>query len=241
LRSLPPSSYIALPKLQLPASYICVLRDVDSGCYRIDKTQAPPGFIEDVLAERDGDYGIELLAIVRTADLDAFESLLHERHDASLGVQWMSLDDYQLAELRNSALQINAFHSSYLTAQQHHHALASAGAAATSDAVKRAGGETRESGQATLQGLLSNRVGAAKQPRRRTRRPIRTRSELWNQEMPPEQASLRQRIDDKINHLFVNDPVLLLAILILIVFAVFFAFVALIVTNPTWRYPTVIR
>lgn len=241
MRSLPPSSYRTLPKLELPASYVCVLRDVDSDSYRIDKTHDPPGFIEGVLAERDGDYGIELLAIVETSDLNALESLLRERHDASLGVDWMSLDDYQLAELRDSVLQINAFHSQYLTAQQHHHALANPGAAATSDAVKRAAGATRPSGQAALEGPRSNRVGAASQPRRRTRRPIRTRSELWNQEMPPEQASLRQRIDDKINHLFVNDPVLLLAIVILIVFAVFFAFVALIVANPTWRYPTVIR
>ncbi|MDE2819305.1 MAG: hypothetical protein OXI40_06210 [Chloroflexota bacterium] len=232
MQSLPPSEYLALPKLALPASYICVLRDVDSGCYRIDKTQDPPGFIELVLAERDGDYGIELLAIVRASDLDAFEALLLERHDAALGGEWISLDDYQMAELRSSVLQINAYHSQYLTAQQHHHALGNA--AATLDSVKRSSGKTRESGQVALEGGLSNRVGVAKQPRLRTRRRIRTRSELWNQEMSPEQAGLRQRIDDKINHLLVNHPVLVVAIVVLI------ALIALFTLDSTWRYPTVI-
>ena len=231
MKNVAPKTYQSLPKLAAPAGYICVVRDVDSDCYRIDKTQDPPGFIEQILAERDGDYGIELLAIVQTSDLEAFESFLRERHDAALGVDWMSLDDYQLGELRNSVLQINAFRSSYLTAQQHHHAQVNAGAAATLDSVKRAAGETRKSDQVTLEGLLSNRVGAAKQPRRR----IRTRFELWNREMPAERAGLRQRIDDKINHLMVNHPMLLVAIVVLI------ALIALFTIDSTWRYPTIIR
>ncbi|MCY4021448.1 MAG: hypothetical protein OXG39_18725 [Chloroflexi bacterium] len=235
MQSLPPSSYIALPKLKLPASYVCVVRDVDSDSYRIDKTQDPPGFIQGVLAERDGDYGIELLAIVQTGDLNAFESFLLERHDASLGVDWMSLDDYQLRELRSSVLQINAYHSQYLTTQQYHHALASAGAAATLDSVKRPAGETRESGQVMLEGLRSNSVGAANQRRLRTRTRIRSRSELWNQELPPEQVSLKQRIDAKINHLILNDPALLVSIAILIAIAVVFVLVALVTIAVPWR------
>jgi len=231
LQSLPPSGYLALPKLALPASYICVLRDVDSGCYRIDKTQDPPGFIELVLAERDGDYGIELLAIVQASDLNAFEFFLLERHDASLGGEWISLDDYQMGELRSSVLQINDYHSQYLTAQQHHHALGNAGAAATLDSVKRSSGETLESGQVALEGRLSNKVGVAKQPRLRTRRRIRTRSELWNQEMSAEQAGLRQWIDDKINHLPVNHPGIVIVLILLVML------MTLIYLDANWTGP----
>lgn len=233
--SIPPTDYRALPRLACPSGYVCVVRDVDSDKYRIDKSDHPLAFVSQVLAKRAGDFGIELVSVVQTSDVTAFESLLRERYGASLGPDWMSLDDYQLRVLHSSVLQIGAFDSCYLQAEHRDQALASAGAAPSRDAVNRT------TGRATLQRPRSNGQGAAERGRLGTRSRIRTRSELWNQDLPPERAGLRQRVDDKINHLFVNDPVLLVAIVILIAFVLLFALVALFTNDPTWRYPTVIR
>ena len=46
MRSLAPTDYAALPTLERPAAYICVIRDVDSDRYRIEATQHPYSFIE---------------------------------------------------------------------------------------------------------------------------------------------------------------------------------------------------
>ena len=73
-----------------------------------------------MLTESDEHYGIELLSIVRTDDLREGERYLREQYDAMLGADWLELDSYQLQELRDSALQINAHSSLYLTRAQHH-------------------------------------------------------------------------------------------------------------------------
>ncbi len=233
MRSLPPSSYQDLAKLEMPASYVCVVRDVDSDCYRIDATRDLPGFIESLLDERAGDFGIELLAIVQTSDLEAFADLLRERYDAALGGEWMSLDDYQMRELRGSILQINTFHSQYLRSHGHHQARASAGAKV--DAAKRSSVETSATSQVTLEELLSNSVDAAKQGRPQARRPIQTRYELWNQEIPSERGSTRQRIDNKITDFMVNHPGLVIAIILLIALIMWFTL------DSTWQYQYIIR
>ncbi len=227
MRSLPPRSYLALAKLTLPASYVCVARDVDSECYRIDATQDLPSFIEQVLAERDGDFGIELLAITQVDDLPAFEALLSERHDAALGGEWLSLDDYQLRELRGSFLQINAFHSQYLSAQQHQ-ALAKADAA--SAAVKAAPKAPIMPGAPGIQ--LANRVVASdeseKHRQRASRRRIRTRYELWNEASPPAKAGFRQRLTNMINDFMINHPGLVIAIILFVIL------ISLIYLNTFW-------
>lgn len=117
MKSLPPKDYGLLPKLDAPTGYICVLRDIDRDAYRIDSTDRPATYVDALLAEVTGIYGIELISILETDDLLASESQLFDSHHARLCDEWLNLDSYQLAELRRSELQINAHRSLYLTPQ----------------------------------------------------------------------------------------------------------------------------
>ncbi len=117
MNSLPPKEYASLPKLEPPAAYICVLRDIDRDVYRIDSTDHPATYVDALLAQMTGAYGIELLSILETDDLEASESQLYDSHHARLSDEWLHLDSHQLAELRRSELQISAHHSLYLSPQ----------------------------------------------------------------------------------------------------------------------------
>jgi len=114
LRSLAPVDYAALPRLDRPAAYICVIRDVDSGRYRIEATQHPPSFIAALAAEGERQFGLELLSILETADISASEARLFARHHATLSKAWLALDNFQLRELQKSELQVYAHHSLYI-------------------------------------------------------------------------------------------------------------------------------
>lgn len=118
MRSLPPKSYESLPRLEAPAGYICVIRDIDSDSFRIDGADHPATFVRAILDETEGAFGIELVSILETDDLRESESKLFERHHARLSQEWLDLDELQLEELRRSVLQIDAHRSLYLTPQQ---------------------------------------------------------------------------------------------------------------------------
>ena len=109
-----------MPRLEAPAGYISVIRDIDSDAYRIDSTDHPAAFISAIMDEAERNFGIELVSILETEDLRASAALLYERHHARLSEEWHTLDDYQLAELRRSILQIDAHSSFYLTRQRTH-------------------------------------------------------------------------------------------------------------------------
>lgn len=117
MNSLPTKEYASLPKLDPPAGYICVLRDIDRDVYRIDSTDRPRAYVDALLAELTGTYGIELISILETDDLAASESQLFDAHHARLSDEWLNLDNHQLAELRRSELQIYAHRSLYLRPQ----------------------------------------------------------------------------------------------------------------------------
>ena len=112
-RSLPPRDCQLLPMLESPAGYICVIRDIDSDVYRIDSTDHPATYVDALLGEMTGSYGIELLSILKTENIGASESQLFEAHHARLSDEWLDLDDHQLAELRRSDLKIYAYRSLY--------------------------------------------------------------------------------------------------------------------------------
>ena len=118
MRSLAPADYAALPTLERPAAYICVIRDVDSDRYRIEATQHPYSFIEALVAEGERQFGIELLSILETADIAASEARLFARHHATLSEQWLALDNFQLRELQKSELQVYAHRSLYISPGQ---------------------------------------------------------------------------------------------------------------------------
>lgn len=230
LRSLAPSSYQVLPKLEAPAGYICVLRDVDSDCYRIDKTNHPTAFMDQVLAERALDFGIELVSIVQSNNLDEIESYLHLTHHAALGNQWLDLDRYQLRELRNSVLQINAYHSCYLSAKNHGEQAkltdAKIEAPRSPDAILQARGNGRRLARRTLD------LG---QGRARSQRRLTGRLTSWNDRPRMAQGNNRRRLDDLVNDLIVRHPKLVLAVLAIILL------IALSQLDHDVRYPIAIR
>ena len=114
MRILAPQDYAALPGLDPPAAYICVIRDIDRDRYRIEATPSPQALLDAVVAERERGFGIELISIVQADDLDASEAALFARHHARLSGEWLALDAHQLEELRESALRTDAFASHYL-------------------------------------------------------------------------------------------------------------------------------
>ena len=117
MKSVSTKEFASLPKLDAPAGYICVLRDIDRDAYRIDGTDHPATYVDRLLAELTGNYGIELISILESDDIVASESQLFDSHHARLSDEWIHLDSHQLAELRRSDLQINAHSSRYLRPQ----------------------------------------------------------------------------------------------------------------------------
>ena len=117
MKSIPPKDYASLPKLDAPAGYICVLRNIDRDAYRIDSTDHPATYVSALLAHTTGTYGIELISLLETDDLVASEAQLFDAHHARLSDDWLMLDEHQLAVLRRSELQIAAHRSLYLSSQ----------------------------------------------------------------------------------------------------------------------------
>ncbi len=114
VRILPPRDYQSLPMLELPAGYICVIRDIDSDRFCIDRTDHPAAFISAIMDDDERRFGIEIVSILETEDLRASETELYEKHHARLSATWHALDAFQLVELRQSMLQIDAHRSCYL-------------------------------------------------------------------------------------------------------------------------------
>ncbi|MCY3780097.1 MAG: hypothetical protein OXG78_07305 [Chloroflexi bacterium] len=118
MKSIAPKDYESLPRLEPPAGYVCVIRDIDSDTYRIEGAAHPGLYIEALLNEEERDFGIELLSILETEDLQATEAELYDLYHARLSGDWLELDPYQLEALRRSILQIDAYASHYLTPQR---------------------------------------------------------------------------------------------------------------------------
>lgn len=114
MESINPGDYETQPRLEPPAGYICVLRDVESDRWRIEGARHPKRLVEGVLADSESRFGIEIVSILKTEDLAESAATLYERQHAGLGESWLSLDDYQVETLRRSMLQIDAHPSFYL-------------------------------------------------------------------------------------------------------------------------------
>ena len=117
MNSLRPKDYQTLPRLDAPAAYICVVRDIESDSYRIESVRHPAPYIATLVSEASPRFGIELLAILQTDDLAQAESELYSRYHARLSDDWFALDPYQIETLRQSQFQIDAFASQYLLPQ----------------------------------------------------------------------------------------------------------------------------
>lgn len=215
MNSLPPKDYASLPKLEPPAAYICVLRDIDRDVYRIDSTDHPAAYVDMLLAETTGAYGIELLSILETEDIAASEMRLYERHHATLGDRWLELDAYQLMALRKSELRILDYNSHYISQRQ-------SAAAATerrsgsvaSSREQSAAGQLRRTGvneQSPL--VLDNHRDVQRSRRQRTAH----KPDSW-----------RQSLSDKIDDIWHRHPGLVIAVTLLLMLLFLIHF---------WRHP----
>lgn len=217
MKSVAPETYPALPSLARPAAYICVLRDVDSDRYRIEATSHPKSLIDRVSAEQRREFGLELLSIVETDDIDVSEARLFERHHARLGAEWLALDDYQLRELQKSELQVYAHRSQYIRPDPLRQAKTSAPAVSdrsgrAMDGPRRRSATLKTDHQPTLDwqqyganALKRNRGGA---------RDLAERNCL----------GLREKIDNALTDLWHNHPwkcLLALALLLLVSLAAY--------------------
>ncbi|MCY3916724.1 MAG: hypothetical protein OXG49_11990 [Chloroflexi bacterium] len=202
MRSLSPRDYRLLPRLESPAGYICVIRDIDSDRYRIDRTNHPGAYMDALLGEMTGSYGIELLSILETDDIAASEIRLNEHHHATLSDTWLELDAYQLRALRKSELRILDYSSYYIS--QGGRSLAEAARSASNMA-----GPREWSGAAHAHGEAPT-----------TRSPIREYYRV-NERRPsqlkePEPESWRQMLSDKFDDFMHNHPGLAIAIILLV-------------------------
>ncbi len=219
LRSIPPADYARLPRLAHPAVYICVIRDVDSDRYRFQATEHPKSYINVTLAERERDFGIELLSILETDDIVASERRLYERHHATLGDDWLALDAYQLRALRKSELRILDYSSHYIS--QLPTAMADADRPASSTVRRREWRAAEQSHGASHGPSISPPSPPSLAPYRYGERALRRhgahRSSL-TADADAKNKGIRQFIDDATTDLMTNHPVKCLVALALLVF-----------------------
>lgn len=222
MRSLPPKEYARLPWLGSPASYICVIRDIDSDSYRIDSAAHPQSYIRKVMDDAGRAFGIELVALLETEDLVASEARLYALYQLRLGSGWLRFDAYQRVALRQSLLKIDAFASQYLSAPAKPKAPSAAKASRSSPSA-----------------LLSK-----PSPRWRRRGPLslaerhygvnalrRARQSDWKSPVPYEdRLTLRQRVSQGFDNFVVNHPGLVITIVLLLML------LGLLVFGPMPRY-----
>ncbi len=203
MKSLAPKDYHLLPKLDAPAGYIFVLRDIDRDAYRFDSADHPATYLKTLLAEMTGSFGIELIAILETDDIAASASQLFDAHHARLSRDWRKLDAYQLRALRKSELRILDFNSYYISRPQ----------TSPADAARRASSlagprERSRAGQSHWEDpdKPSSPVVEYYRYGERRRRQLQAH----------EQDSWRQSLSDKFDDFLHNHPGLVIAFVLLL-------------------------
>ena len=113
LRRLLPRDFRTAARLAAPAAYICVLRDPNAKAYRIEATEEPKALIDALMQTGDYQFGIELVALLKSDDLAASAAYLDDKHGAVLSSDWLVFDAHQVAALNRSVLiaqQRNSFY-----------------------------------------------------------------------------------------------------------------------------------
>lgn len=202
VRSLPPRDYQLLPMLESPAGYICVLRDIARDVYRIDSADHPATYIDALLGELTGSYGIEVIAILETDNIGASERQLFDAHHARLSDEWLELDAYQLRALRKSELRILEYSSHYMSKRQ----------TSPASATRRSGSMAR----------LAERGAAGQSPWEDAAAPSPPGLEFYRyggrqrQQEAHEPDSWRQSLSDKFDDFLHNHPGLVIASVLLV-------------------------
>ena len=99
LKQVPVRNYKKLPRLKPPAGYVCLIRDMDYGRYKIERMNHPAADLEDLTAALP--FKTQIAYIAKTNDAAASERYLHQRYarHAARG-EWFDLNDAQLREIR---------------------------------------------------------------------------------------------------------------------------------------------
>ena len=193
-----------------------MLRDIDRDVYRIDSTDNPAAYVDRLLAEMTGAFGIELLSILETEDITASEMQLYERYHAALGDSWLELDAYQLKALRKSELRIIDYSSHYIS--QRHPVAVETERLARSVAKP---GERNATGQSRGAGSNAPTPPVLEYYRydeRRSRRQEAHEADSW-----------RQSLSDKTDDFLHNHPGLVIAFMLLLMLLTMIHF---------WREPS---
>ena len=92
--------YKKLSRLKPPAGYVCLIRDMDYGRYKIERMNHPAADLEDLTAALP--FKTQIAYIAKTNDAAASERYLHQRYarHAARG-EWFDLNDAQLREIRS--------------------------------------------------------------------------------------------------------------------------------------------
>ncbi len=98
LRNEPVNNYKDLPKLWRPKGYVYVIRDRDSGNYKIGYTTAPQVRIQQLQETSSGE--LEYVQIMRSEDAKATEEYLHNKYD-----KFRIRPDWEWFELYGALLQ----------------------------------------------------------------------------------------------------------------------------------------
>ena len=100
LKKVPIRGYKKLSRLQLPAGYVCLIRDMDYGSrYKIERMNHPAADFEDLTAGLP--FKTQIAYIARTNDAAASERYLHQRYARHTARgEWFDLNDAQLREIR---------------------------------------------------------------------------------------------------------------------------------------------
>ncbi len=243
MNAIAPNAYAGLPPLDAPASYICVIRDIDRDSYRMEAAARPRQLIEAILHQSDSRFGIELVAILQTDDLAATETALYERHQARLGCDWLELDAYQLHELRRSILQIDAYPSHYLAlrrgihAKQETHANPNSRHRRLDNSYLR--GTSESEGFRRAYSRSSSGPDRSQWKHRRSRQPIPerrygARSLRRNYDMSryhdAERRSISEKAGESFEDIFVNHPGIVIGAILLL------TLVGLLVVGPMSRF-----
>ena len=226
MRSLPPRDYQLLPTLEWPAGYICVIRDIDSDRFRIDSTDHPAAFLSAIMDDDARRFGVEVVSILETEDVQASETELYERHHARLSAEWHALDAYQLAELRQSILQIDAHRSCYL-ARQNSPVPTSVDESSESRADTLA--ETRYGMLMTSKRALQRQRQQWRPPASRTYGYLPSAPEIPRASRPAQSEGLGQYLLDRLLTLLFNHP-------FKVIYGLALLFVLALVMSMIYRY-----
>ena len=105
LSSIPVREYADVPKLEAPAGYVYVMRDMKYNKYKIGRTINPKSRLRDIQRNEVGE--LRYVHLIRTDDAVSTERALHQRYAKyriRMDREWFEFEEAQLQDIRNHLL-----------------------------------------------------------------------------------------------------------------------------------------